>query len=100
MSEDQLGEQTYQELRREVALRMGRAPSQARIEELWSRRGSVDCVTAVGSPDPIWGGTVTAIFDMGPRRPFVVYRQHATEPGRQAWDVLECNAYSVSEFAP
>lgn len=100
MGDGQVGERIYQDLRREVASQMGRPPNQRRIQELWSRRGSVDCVTAVGSPDPIWGGTVTAIFDMGPHRPFIVSRQHPTDPGNQAFDVLDCNAYSVSEFAP
>ncbi len=94
------GERTYQALRREVESRMGRAPNQRRIMELWTRRGNQDCITAVGSPDPIWGGTVTAIFDMGPHQPFIVYRQHDADPDRHACEVLGCNAYSVSEFAP
>jgi len=92
------GEELYQDLRREVELEMGRPPSRRRIMELWTRRGNVDCVTAVGSPDPITGATVTAIFDMGPHQPFIVFHQHATDPGRQACDVLGCSAYSVSEF--
>jgi hypothetical protein len=67
--------------------------------EIWSRRGNLDCVTAVGAPDPIFGGIVTAIFDMGPHQPFIVYRQHDNDPQQQTWDELACNAYSVSEFA-
>jgi hypothetical protein len=35
---------------------------------------------------------------MGPHQPFVVYRQHASDPHQQLCDVLGCNAYSVSEF--
>jgi hypothetical protein len=96
----QAGERTYQQLRRQTELRMGRPPNQRRIMELWTRRGNLDCVTVVGAPDPIWGGTVTAIFDMGPHQPFIVYREHATDPQQQSCDVLGCNAYSVSEFAP
>ncbi len=96
----QVGERTYQQLRRQIELRMGHPPNQRRIMELWTRRGNVDCVTAVGAPDPIWGGIVTAIFDMGAHQPFIVYRQHATDPQQESWDVLGCNAYSVSEFAP
>jgi hypothetical protein len=91
------GEHSYQQLRQQTELRMGRPPNQRRIMEVWARRGSVDCVTAVGAPDPIWGGIVTAIFDMGPHQPFVIYRQHPTDPEQQC-DVLDCNAYSVSEF--
>jgi hypothetical protein len=96
----QAGERTYQQLRRQIELLMGHAPSQRRIKELWTRRGNLDCVTAVGAPDPISGDIVTAIFDMGSHQPFIVYRQHPTDPQQQSCDVLGCNAYSVSEFAP
>ena len=93
------GERAYEQLRRQVEAQMGRAPNGRRIMELWTRRGNLDCVTAVGAPDPVWGGIVTAIFDMGPHQPFVVYRQHDSNPQQQECDVLGCNAYSVSEFA-
>jgi hypothetical protein len=96
----QAGEEAYQQLRRQTELRMGRAPRQRRIMELWIRRGNLDCVTAVGAPDPVWGGTVTAIFDMGLHQPFVVYRQNPTDPQEPSYDVLGCYAYTVSEFAP
>lgn len=92
------GERAYQDLRAQVESQMGRAPSRRRIMELWTRRGNLDCVTVVGRPDPVWGGVVTAIFDMGPHQPFVVYRQHAADSQQQSCDVLGCNAYSVSEF--
>jgi hypothetical protein len=98
-SDGQSGEHTYQQLRRQTELRMGRAPKERRIMELWARRGNLDCMTAVGAPDPISGGIVTAIFDMGPHQPFIVYRQDAADPQQQSCDVLGCNAYSVSEFA-
>lgn len=93
------GERAYELLRRQTELQMGRPPSRRRIMELWTRRGSLDCVTAVGAPDPVWGDVVTAIFDMGPHQPFVVYRRHPTDPEQHTCDVLGCNAYSVSEFA-
>ncbi len=68
--------------------------------ELWTRRGNLDCITTVGAPDPVWGDIVTAIFDMGPHQPFVVYRQLADPAAGHHCEVLGCNAYSVSEFAP
>ena len=34
---------------------MGRRPSARRIEKLWARRGSLDCMTEVGRPDPLLG---------------------------------------------
>jgi hypothetical protein len=41
---------------------------------------------------------VIAIFDMGPHQPFVVYRQSGTDAVDREYEVLGCNAYSVSEF--
>ena len=99
MGDGPAGERDYQGLRRQVELQMGRPPAERRIRELWTRRGNLDCVTTVGSPDPVRGGTVTAIFDMGPHQPFIVYCRHSTDPGQQTSEVLGCNAYSVSEFA-
>jgi hypothetical protein len=93
------GERAYERLRHRTELQMGRPPSRRRISELWTRRGNRDCITAVGAPDPISGGTVVAIFDMGPHQPFVSYRQLSDDPRQQACDVLGCSAYSVSEFS-
>jgi hypothetical protein len=91
-------EGTYQRLRLQTQLRMGRAPSHRRIRELWTRRGSLDCTTTVGEPDPICGEVVIAIFDMGPNRPFVVYCQDSSDPEATACEVLGPSAYTVSEF--
>jgi len=88
----------YGEMRRQLELDLGRHPSSRRIVSLWTRRGSVDCVTQVGSPDPLRGGTVIAIFDMGPHQPFVVYRQQEGGCGDAVHEVLGCEAYSVLEF--
>ena len=68
-------ERTYLDMCRRVELDMGRRPSARRIEKLWTRRGNIDALTVVGSPDPLRGGTVMAIFDMGSRQPFVVWRR-------------------------
>ena len=99
IADGQDGEYAYQRLRREVELRMGRPPSRRRISELWTRRGNLDCVTVVGAPDPVCGEMVTAIFDMGPHQPFIVYRRAPAGPDDQDWEVLGCNAYSVEEFS-
>jgi hypothetical protein len=91
-------EAAYGEMCRRVELEMGRRPSARRIEMLWTRRGSIDCMTVVGRPDPLRGGTVMAIFDMGPRQPFVVWGEadSSTADGRR--EVLGPSAYSVVEF--
>jgi hypothetical protein len=91
-------EDAYRVLRKEIEIELGRPPRAQRIFRLWTRRGSLDCVTEVGLPDPLRGGTVIAIFDMGPQRPFVVYRQQ--QPGSRdgVREILGCSAYSVLEF--
>ena len=91
-------EALYGELRRSVELDTGRRPSARRILQLWSRRGRLDCLTEVGQPDPVHGGTVMAIFDLGPHQPFVVCRRRATDSADGVRDVLDCNAYTVLEF--
>ncbi len=90
-------ERAYDQIRRQTELDMGRRPSARRILSLWSRRGTLDCVTQVGRHDPLRGGTVVAIFDMGPKQPFVVWWQQ--EPtGDGVREVLGSSAYSVLEF--
>jgi hypothetical protein len=96
----QVVERAYGDMRRQVEEEMGRSPSTRRILQLHARRGSVDCVTEVGRPDPLHGRTVIAIFDMGNHQPFVVWSEPGVETHDGIRDVLACNAYSVLEFDP
>ena len=90
-------EHAYAEMRRQIELDTGRLPSTRRILRLWTRRGNVDCITEVGRRDPLRGGTVMAIFDLGPHQPFVVWRRpDGVRNGVR--EVLGCSAYSVVEF--
>jgi hypothetical protein len=41
---------------------------------------------------------VIAIFDMGPRRPFVVWWQDDEEAPEGVREILGASAYAVSEF--
>lgn len=91
-------ELAYGDMRKQIALDMGRRPTARRILQLWTRRGSVDCVTEVGMPDPLRGGIVMAIFDMGPHQPFVIWRQQDAAGRDGTREILGCNAYSVLEF--
>jgi hypothetical protein len=91
-------ESAYGEMRRQTELEMGRCTSSRRILSLWTRRGGVDCITEVGRRDPLRGGTVVAIFDMGRHQPFVVWWQRELGSGTGAREVLGCSAYSVLEF--
>ena len=77
---------------------MGRLPTARRILSLWTRRGSMDCITEVGRSDPLRGGTVIAIFDTGPRQPFVVWWQPDDGTRDGVREILGCSAYAVSEF--
>jgi hypothetical protein len=92
-------ERAYAEMREQVEVEMGHPPSPRRILRLWTRRGSIDCITEVGQRDPLEGGTVMAIFDMGNHRPFIVWRE-VDGTGTAAREILGCNAYTVLEFDP
>jgi hypothetical protein len=91
-------EDAYSEMRTRIELELGSLPSSRRIFRLWARRGPVDCITEVGGDDPLHGGVVIAIFDMGPRDPFVVCRQQELGSRDGVREVLGCHAYSVLEF--
>jgi hypothetical protein len=91
-------DEAYGELRKGIQLELGRPPRTQRIFRLWSRRSGVDCLTEVGLPDPLRGGTVIAIFDMGSHQPFVVCRQQRPGSSVGIREILECSAYSVLEF--
>jgi hypothetical protein len=90
-------ERVYADMRDQIERDTGRRPSGRRILQLWTRRGSDDCVIEVGMSDPLLGGTVMAIFDLGWHQPFVVWRQPegALDGVR---DILGPSAYSVVEF--
>ena len=62
--------------------------------------GKLDCVTEVGERDSLRGGTVIAIFDIGPDRPFVVCWQHELGNRQGVPEILGCSAHSVLEFDP
>jgi hypothetical protein len=91
-------EAAYRSICEQIEAEMGRPPTPRRIASVWTRRGSVDCVTEVGEQDPLRGGIVMAIFDMGHHQPFLVWRQPADEDEGEDLETLGCNAYSVSEF--
>ena len=91
-------EGTYRDMSGVVELEMGRRPNARRILRLWSRRGSLDCITEVGVSDPLRGGTVMAIFDMGPHQPFVVWWQPELGRASGVREILGCTAYAVLEF--
>lgn len=76
----------------------GHLPRPRRIFRLWSRRDGSDCVTEVGQPDPVHGGVVLAILDLGRNLPYVI---HSGVPGQEATavrDVVGNHVYDVTEF--
>jgi hypothetical protein len=94
----QLAERAYADMRAALELDLGARPNLRRIAKLWTRRGSTDCVTEVGVPDPLRGGIVLAIFDMGQQRPFVVWWQPHGGAPTGVREILSHHAYSVVEF--
>ncbi len=94
----QLAECAYADMRAALELELGTWPNGRRIAKLWTRRGSTDCVTEVGAPDPLRGGTVLAIFDMGQQRPFVVWWRPDGGASTGVREILSHHAYSVVEF--
>jgi hypothetical protein len=91
-------ELAYGDMCTRVELDVGWRTRARRIEKLWTRRGSIDCLTVAGRPEPLRGGTVMAIFDMGVHRPFVIWREADSGPGDGRCEVLSWSAYSVLEF--
>jgi hypothetical protein len=91
-------ESAYGEMRHQTELEMGRRASSRRILSVWTRRGALDCITQVGRRDPLRGGTVIAIFDMGWHQPFVVWWKEELASGNGVPEVLGSSAYSVQEF--
>jgi hypothetical protein len=91
-------ENAYLAMRTAVELDLGRRPRSRRIEQIWSRRNGVDCLTKVGRPDPVHGDTVMAIFDLGRHQPFVVARQSADGTGDGVREAVGSSAYTVLEF--
>jgi hypothetical protein len=93
-------ERAYIEMRAALELELGTRPSARRIMKLWTRRGSTDCITEVGAPDPLRGGVVLAIFDMGHLRPFVIWWRPHGGARTGVREILTHHAYSVEEFDP
>jgi hypothetical protein len=94
----ELAERAYVEMRDTLEVELGTRPSARRIVRLWTRRGSTDCITEVGAPDPLRGGVVLAIFDMGNLRPFVVWWRPQGGARTGVREILTHHAYSVEEF--
>jgi hypothetical protein len=93
-----LADRVYADMRAALELELGTRPNARRIAKLWTRRGGTDRITEVGIPDPLRGGIVLAIFDMGQQRPFVVWwRPHGGAP-TGVREALGHHAYSVVEF--
>ena len=93
-----LVEDAYRDMSGVIELEMGRRPSARRILRLWTRRGRMDCITEVGTSDPLRGGIVVAIFDMGPCEPFIVWWQPDSGRPDGVREILGSHAYAVLEF--
>jgi hypothetical protein len=97
-SDPRVLEGAYRDMSGVIELEMGRRPTARRILRLWTRRGCTDCITEVGRTDPLRGGTVVAIFDMGTHLPFVIWWQPDDGRPDGVREILGCKAYAVLEF--
>lgn len=52
-----------------IDFQIARRPHARHVLRLWTRPGSIDCITEGGSRDPLGGGTTIAIPDIGPHQP-------------------------------
>lgn len=93
-----LADRVYTGMRAALELEMGTRPNARRIAKLWTRRAGIDCITEVGMPDPLRGGIVLAIFDMGQNRPFVVWWRPHGDIRTGVRESVGLRAYSVVEF--
>lgn len=93
-----LAERVYADLRAALELELGTRANSRRIAKLWTRRGGTDCITEVGAPDPLRGGTVLAIFDMGHDQPFVVWWRPQGGAPTGVPEILSHHAYSIVDF--
>lgn len=93
-----LADRLYASMRSALESELGTRPSARRIAKLWTRRGRTDCITEVGMPDPLRGGVVLAIFDMGHKRPFVVWWRASGSASMPVRESIGCHAYSIVEF--
>lgn len=91
-------EAAYHKLRTGIEGDLGHLPCAQRIFRLWTRRGADDCVAEVGRGDALCGGTVIAIFTMGPREPFVVFRQQRPGSRDGSREILDASPSFVLEF--
>ncbi len=75
----------------------GHLPRSVRIFRLSFRHEGADLDAEVGLPDPVRGGTVLAILDLGREQPYLI---HCSSTGGQAEQVLVRKpVYSVTEFS-
>jgi hypothetical protein len=87
-------EALYEQLRNAAAAEAGSEPRQKRIFSLGCRVAGRDCSIEVGTPDPVEGRTVLAIFDLGGQDRYSIRTAY---PG--AGLRISRHVYWVTEFA-
>jgi hypothetical protein len=90
-------EGAYRRIVAAAAADTGHAPRAVRIFRLSFRCGGADLEAEVGKPDPIQGGTVLAILDLGRESPYMI---HCDSTGDFSDHMLvQKPVYAMTEFA-
>jgi hypothetical protein len=75
----------------------GHPPRALRIFSLSFRHHGVDLEVEVGGPDPVQGGMVLAILDLGRQSPYLIHCRSTEGSAEQV--LVRKPVYSVAEFA-
>jgi hypothetical protein len=85
----------YDAIRQAAQESTGHCPTDRRIAALTCRREGRDLETIVGQADPVCGGTVIAILDLGRHLPYLV---HCAGNEAQQQLLVSKPVYAVTEF--
>jgi hypothetical protein len=75
----------------------GHPPRPVRIFKISFRHCGADLDAEVGMPDPVQGGTVLAILDLGRESPYMLHCRSTAGSSQQV--LVKKPVYSVTEFA-
>jgi hypothetical protein len=90
-------EGAYARIRAAAETDTGHAPRAVRIFRLSFRHEGADLDAEVGLPDPVGGGTVLAILDLGREQPYLI--QCSSAGGIPDQVLVRKPVYSVTEFS-
>jgi hypothetical protein len=88
--------EAYERLCQEATADTGHPPRSLRIFRLAFRHEGADLEVEVGGTDPLSGGTVAAILDLGRESPYLI--ECVPQDGAAVRSLVRKPVYSVTEF--